>query len=362
VSSKLADQASRICHERIYATAIQSYVSINGNLVQSGSWGTNVWGEDISAESLFQMYCLSKPVVGAAIVAFLARTGISPDEPLRPWLRAECAPSTIEGIPKWLTNDLSIRDILAHNAGLDQPDAAAFLLNDPAGHGSMVYRSPISSGQAYSEYLAGWMVDWLARSRGTTLAGEVEEYISQLGLADELRIGRVEVSDSFVSRLVPSVGGLPLRAIPILSDLTALELHSRHPYFGGLATAVGLGRWMEMAAGLRMRPDASDAPSLWGSLGVRKPIGAFDRRLKRSASFSNWAMTDLGAQGICSSLTDSTVGHTTGYFPSIIAADLETGLVVSIFVNGMNSGADLAFVRASLVNAACSDAYSGADQ
>ena len=253
-------------------------------------------------QSRFHLYCAAKPLTAIAAIGILERRGISLGSAIGDVLESQDS-----GWYPWMASrELTIAAILRHDAGLDLPDAAQILMLDKMSRHRLLARVTPSATRAYSEYVAGFLLEAVCRAVGETV---------------EHAVGAMMVSAGAPCDIFRSTGPIALpvarlsdgREVPMLSEVLDEVGERIGPSFDALMTPLGYASFYRALLLAMCGEDLPGWPSALGlSWALSTPRSEFDRRLRRVSSFSGGLMADLH-QLTPNRLSPRTVGHVSGY-------------------------------------------------
>ena len=263
----------------------------------------------ISSNTVFNVYCALKPVLllGAAFECE-SRLGDSVFE--------HCLQHD---------DETTVRDVLAHRAGLENPGALEYLGSSSQARDRFAKSSqPTCRRQSYSEVSAVWALGRLAKGlTGRSIEVITADILRSLGLSNQLFHSRPPHS------MIECIGcTYELESsIPFLHEmLPDVYTSSAWNVLGGYASASGLARWYGF---LRKALDGIALPGfprLPRAFNFSRPR-EFDPVLRREARFEMGLMTDL-AQILGMSSSRRLVGHFGLRFGSIGLLDLDSGVAI----------------------------------
>lgn len=213
---------------------LQVYVASMGREVEQ-AWGQSL-GEPLTSDALHPVFCLSKPVAAMLALPLVVERLADLDVPIASL-----------GLPTPYLSDISLRMLLAHNAGLAQP-RALHLRMAPGGHlDEVATRFCASAGvSAYSEVSAWWILRKLAATR-TSFDDLVQRRCGPEVVWSAPR--RDDDARRVLARYRPMYEWYNERFLPI--GLPRLRtLRDVRPYFGTWASARGIGRVMRRVLGV----------------------------------------------------------------------------------------------------------------
>jgi CubicO group peptidase (beta-lactamase class C family) len=313
-------------------------------------------------DTLHNVWCGTKPMLAVAVVAAYEQRGLALDAPL-----AAIDAEVYGGIT------LDAASVLRHDAGLRAPDGiTAQFLNAPQRRRAVLDAAANATrAPVYSEY-AGWrlLADVLTRLTGEPASAVVRRWCADGDAPDGNPVDEIPADE--------------ILADEVLFDLSgpALERAQRHigPYYTGtpgalvpsyhdrapavaLCDRVALGGYVSMRAllafyravhavvGGRVRPGFPSPAALRAALATRR-APAYDDGLRWSGGFAAGFMVDLDAHGYGPDAPPSAIGHSGLMGNSCALFDLDTGVGLSLFFNGLNGGpSDAEFLRARYVGA-----------
>jgi CubicO group peptidase (beta-lactamase class C family) len=342
----LQDLVDRWARER--QATYQVSVSVGGATVFAHTSGVDGLLERVDDHTLYHTYCLPKPAVALAAISVLARHGIGPTDPLREVLKIDAFPDgPIDRIPRIFDHPaVTAANVLSHDIGFVDPGGLTYRLRPIEQRGNYLAELPEPQlVPAYSEVVAGVLLEWVSASLGHELAAEVERIAGPDVIVDgESARGRT---------VAVAVGGRIDNRVPLLGEVVNDGLDDVRPAFGGLATASGvahLGRTFALTIRGEGEPgNGVDGAAARFAANLRRP--AFDRALNRVCGFCCFAMTDI--ESLAETDEGRAVplwGHTVGYFPSILAFLPDGEVSMAVLSSEMLLGPDLLAARSALLS------------
>jgi CubicO group peptidase (beta-lactamase class C family) len=319
--------------DSIYATAAQLYVEQDGRVLVDVAVG-DTCGVPVEVSTLHSAYCATKPLLPLAVAHLIDQ--------------------------ERLDVTASIADLLTHSAGMEQPTAALWRMTPRGRRGQLLPTAAPARTAAYSEIAA-----WLALMAVVEAAvGEpadrfVEQTILEpIGLLDDIIIRPERGLEAVASgRIHVPVAGLPVEAIPLLSERLPQQLDDISLAFGGLISATGLGRLYTAIRSALAGERVSGMPSqaaLTELLSHRRGK-EWDATLRKQCAFAGGFMVDLDEHGITSCLPGA-IGHASGIVPAFGLCDGRHRLTIACYLNGVSlSSADLEAARRVIVAAALAE-------
>lgn len=316
--------------DSIHATAGQLYVEHNGRVLVDLAVG-DTCGAPVEVSTLHSAYCATKPLLPLAVAHLIDQERIEVTA--------------------------AIADLLTHRAGMGEPTAALWRMTPKERRSPLLATAPPSSAVAYSE-IAAWL-DLMAVVEATV--GEPADHfveatiLEPIGLLDDIIIRPERGLEALESgRIQVPVAGLPVEAVPLLSECLPQQLADISLAFGGLISASGLGRLYtcirRALAGERVAGMPSQA-ALEELLSHRRQ-NVWDATLRKPCAFGGGFMVDLDEHGITRHLPDA-IGHASGIVPAFGLCDARRRLTIACYLNGVSlSSADLEAARRMIVAAA----------
>jgi CubicO group peptidase (beta-lactamase class C family) len=338
----LADRCGSFLADIGDLVGYQLHVIHRGEVVVDACHGIDGLDRPLAPDSLFAVYCATKPVA-AVVAAELAAEGVlSFDDRLCDHLGH--ASETFEHV--------HLRHLLAHSAGLHGYRAQDYLMLPPDARRLAALHSrphpdwPIGERSAYGEYVPWFLLGLvLERVTGQPFATLVREHVARpLGLQRDLFVGvPIDLYDIIRDRLRVGIDVTFERPVPMLLEVGRRFVTEPNPAsVGGLASARGLAGFyqalLEIGAGRSTLP--IDADALSALLTEQTPRGP-DPVLDRAAGFGLGFMVDLAAHDFGVRCSPASFGHG-GFAANAWAfADPEHDLVVA-YVQSARFAADRA--------------------
>ncbi|GIU84954.1 MAG: hypothetical protein KatS3mg008_1729 [Acidimicrobiales bacterium] len=320
-----------------FGTAAQAFVAVEGQIICDIAVGERIPGSPVGVDTLFNLHCATKPVVAVAVAAALERAQLAPSMRVAQLLDVD-HPSPI-----------TVRDLVSHTAGLDEPDAFSCYVKDPAD--LEIELNPVSlldatevGVPAYSE-VAAWhlLAEVLRTLTGRDAATHLTEELESLRLADSIWFEAQATSTSKHASFSDRIGCYfdTNTGLPLLHDLVERFWgRSLNISVGTYASISGLGRWylalLETLNGARLPAmPSSDYLRMWLSQDRGR---MFDRKLLRKCSFAGGFMTGLRDHNFGTAPSTTAFGHSGFLGNSFVLAEPETGTVIGCLRGGI--GAD----------------------
>jgi CubicO group peptidase (beta-lactamase class C family) len=332
-----------VVEERIYATGAQLYVEHRGTEVLDGAWG-DCAGRVITPDSLHSAFCATKPLMGLAV-------GLAADAGL---LGLDDA--VIDHVPHtWARPSVTVRQVLAHRAGLQKPSAAGWRMTHPDQRASLLPPPPVPT-PVYSE-ISGWLLLAEALRSATGLdPGEfaATRLIDRLGLGRDVLITPDRALRALEDgRVRVPIGGLPFEVVPLLSEQLANQVAETSLAFGGLTSMRGLGR-LYSAVGRVLRGEpvpGLPSPGTMRALLTSCGDPAEDPVLRRRCSFAGGFMTGLADHRVATRLSPEAVGQSAGLASCVGFCDPVHDLAIALYLNGSAmTAADIEGERMAIID------------
>lgn len=324
--------------EALDALLVEGDVGLGVQLSVVGPGGRRDWargvdsrGRPMTPATLHPGYCSTKPVLPLAVGALITDGLLGLDADI--------------GDPSIAAGPVTVAEILTHaRAELASPNLTEWRMADPVQRAELWAEGGAAGrhhrGVAYSE-VVGWMLLERAiegATRCSALEVVEERVLEPLALGADIVLDPVRLAaDGDAGLLAVPVGGLPVAAVPLLTEATGPALADCGPALGGFVTARGL-------AGLCHGAFAVDAPAgvgaAWRAIrpAVRPPQP--DLTLRLHAGFQGGAMTDLDGYGIDQRLAAGAVGHVAAIIQAFAFHAPGAGVSVAVVGNGLASSAD----------------------
>jgi CubicO group peptidase (beta-lactamase class C family) len=198
--------------------------------------------EPVSADTVFQIASLSKPVTGTAVAALVSKGVISWDEPVHPY-----SPELVFSDP-WVTDHVTFADLYAHRSGLpggigDVLEAIGYSRDEVLARLRVVPLNPFRDSYAYTNFGMTAGGDAAAKAAGVSFEQMVEEQLlepagmssSSIRYADfETRSDRATIHVRIDGEWVPGPARMP---------------DAQAPAGGVSSTLNDMGRWVRLQLG-----------------------------------------------------------------------------------------------------------------
>ena len=337
-SSELGEVVGRLEEEVTEARlclGVQLFVSVEGECLADVSLGENGLGHPNRSDTLYALYCTTKPLTVLALGRFVDDGRVD--------VRAELR-SLLPGLSRRV-GTITLWELLTHTAGLHHHTGFEAGLLGPARREQLVttlgppphWERGVHAG--YSEYgawhLLGRVVERLS---GEEFRSHVRRSVLEpLGLEDSLFLGMTaEEFAANQARIGVNVDLRKLGRTPFLFERTEAQCTDYNPGVGGRGCARGLGRLYEHLVDVHRgrAPDPLVSPSLLHELTAvhRPPVP--DVVLGRVCAFGLGFMVGLRAHGFGHYCSETAFGHSGYSGLSCGFADPAYGLAVAITYNG----------------------------
>jgi CubicO group peptidase (beta-lactamase class C family) len=321
----------------------------------------------MTVDTLHSVWCLTKPVVAMAACSAVEAAGLGPDSTL---VEIGVVDDTGD------LADISLGDVLCHDAGLGQPHAARTRISVSEderlrGLAGAVQRASIDAGgkAAYSEcsswYLLGRMLERSARLRPEAyLQGLLDQ--AGLDIHFDIRQRRFDRIQHRIGCYFSEDGDAGFR--PMLHDAVRSVACDARVHLGGYASMSGIRRWYEMLEERRGHRHNSGSHVPGGLLPTRSFLekclrrerrGSFDTILNRQCDFAAGFMTNLGGHHFGSRPSDAAIGHTGWAGATWSWSDPRFGITGAVLVNGIRFDDSMWTVLRPRVVDACYDLLDG---
>lgn|GEM_PF-3399562 len=334
---KLHDVVSALEYDSgqaIHFTGGQIAVSCSGELVINSAFGYDGTGEAVTSDSVFSIYCATKPLL-ALLLGMLDERGILSIDisigSVVPGLRARVA-----GLK--LTDILSQSACLVRPLGIEGILGYAILKNSIVGEieAGFGYNRPNYTG--YSEF-AGWyllqqVVETVCRRPVSSLINE--EIIGPLGLQDEIFVDTIHMAPTSSSRIRTNISLGQKSPKAMLIESTQIFRKYAGEGIGGFASARGLCRLYAALGDLALGRESALAitPQSFRKL-IASRERAFDILLQRDCSFGLGFMTDLQSHNFGLAISPSAFGHVGLMGMTVAFSDPSRDLSVAWHTNGL---------------------------
>jgi CubicO group peptidase (beta-lactamase class C family) len=293
-------------------------------------------GRAVATDTVFKVYCTTKPVTAVAVAGLVDQGRIDLDEPLSRRLPA---------YPALGRAGITARHLLTHTAGLHATTAT---------HMEVIPTALRPRYLEEVEVMPGWQVGLDAGYSevvGWLLLGQLIEHVTGRLLADHLRtcvLGPLgmgstwfgmddEVYDQVSERLGVNYDLRTPRAYPVLMEVGRRVCAEVNCAYGGYTTAADLARFYGR---LSARLDGADDPSLPSRSTLvefcspaRAPV--YDQVLARECQYGLGFMVDLAGHEFGHSCSRRSFGHSGWLGSSYAFADPAHGLAVGVLLNGI---------------------------
>jgi len=262
-------------------------------------------------------YCAVKPLVGLAIVAAAEAEDLSLEAPLveqceSGWLR-RCHPT------------LTLRQLLSHEAGLGNPDAATVLLSEARAAELLLGDARSSPRAEYSDVAGAWVAQEVLGLRGVSLTEALGMLTrSDAGMEDVCFTleGWRRLEQSGASLIAPRATLADGRRLPMLSECQPRRLMRLSPVFDGLVSAKSLLSFYRNLGRLISGDCLVGWPSPTSVLDLMESSESrYDSRLQRDARFAAMMMMDIPLPS-----GELAMGHAGGFSSSVGFHEIRSGL------------------------------------
>lgn len=305
---------------------------------RGGDWalGVDSIGRPMAPTTLHPGYCATKPVLALAVGALVVDGVLGLDDDV--------------GDPV-VAGPVTVGEVLAHTrVELASPDLTEWRMAD-ADRRAVLWAEGGAAGRAHPGVAYSEVVGWTLLQRaveevtGRPALEVVEERVlAPLGLGDDIVLDPARLGAAADAGLLAvPVGGLPVDAVPLLTEATAPALADCGPALGGFVTARGLARLCDGAFGDDAHPALAAA---WRAVRSAERAPQPDLTLRQPAGFRGGAMTDLAAYGVDARLAPGAVGHVAAIIQAFALHAPAAGISLAVVGNGLaTSGEDLRLVR-----------------
>ena len=343
--------------EGLFSRGAQVHVAIAGETVLELALGSAGLGQDMSAETIFKVYCSIKPVATLAVAHLVDAGRVDLDEPLQ---------AVLPGFKVLARGDVTLRHVLTHTAGLQYPSAVSMELLPPHERRPFLERYAgepgwrVGTDAAYSEYFAWQLVGWVIEAvTGEPLREHLRAAVlDPLGLDDTwVGMTREEYAVN-LERLGVNFdlhGGW--QAFPMLVERTERVCCETNCAYGGYTNARDLARlYSALLAQLRgaCDPALPSAPTL-SAFCSRARARTYDSVLQRECEFGLGFMTNLVDHRFGGECSPASFGHSGNIGSSFAFADPQRDLAVAVIFNGIVDQDSSFLRRPALVHAIYAD-------
>jgi CubicO group peptidase (beta-lactamase class C family) len=343
--------------EGLFSRGAQVHIAVDGEPVLDVALGSAGLGQDVSAETIFKVYCSIKPVTTLAVAHLVDAGRVDLDEPLQ---------AVLPGFKVLARGDVTLRHVLTHTAGLQYPSAVSMELLPPHERRPFLERYPgepgwrVGTDAAYSEYFAWQLLGWLIE----TVTGEpLREHLrgavlDPLGL-DDTWVGMTPEEYAVnLERLGVNFdlhGGW--QAFPMLVERTERVCCETNCSYGGYTNARDLARlYSALLAQLQGAPvPALPSPPTLSAFCSRARARTHDSVLQRECEFGLGFMTNLVDHRFGVECSPESFGHSGNVGSSFAFADPERDLAVAVIFNGIVDQDSSFLRRPALVHAIYTD-------
>lgn len=317
--------------EGIFSRGAQLYVSLQGEEIASVGIGVDGLGRAIGPESLFAVYCSTKPLTALICGWLVENAELSWHDKLDYVFGSELAAATAS---------LTIDDLLGHRGDLQHLRAESLIPMSPAARHRHLCRSAPGVATeigttAYSNYGGWWYlgraVEHLAERPVRDLVAEL--ITRPLGVHDELCLGfERDEFQTAADRIAINVDLSQLEPTAMLLERSALLACDPHPEpTGGYATMRALGRFYEAMqdtlAG-RAQP-TSISHNVLQQVALPTDGARYDEVLGRECRYGRGFMVDLTEHAFGRSCSERSFGHSGNAGSSFAFCDPDHSIVVA---------------------------------
>ncbi|MGQ0824634.1 MAG: serine hydrolase domain-containing protein [Actinomycetota bacterium] len=336
----------------------QLIVTVGGSTVCDEALGDALPGRAMTPRTIQPVYCLTKPLVAAAVCSTAQDHGAALDAPV-----GDMSPRVASMLG---ARRVSLRDVLSHSAGLHPVLAADVMLMPGPERDAVAARTVIADDfrvgvdHAYSEF-QGWNLlrCWLEDVSGMSLGACVRRLVCEpLGVRDVYLGVSDDEWDDVRQRLGVHYEITQGCARPLLHEL--LRKHFDDPAMqsiGGYASARGIADFYAGVLCARRDPvPGMPDPATLRAMTRSTAPAAVDPLLTSELSYGLGFMTDLDG-ALSAALGARTFGHLGPLGHSFAFADPDRDLVAVFCANGfLGVDSDRRRARAALCDAIYEDA------
>ncbi|MCH7790253.1 MAG: beta-lactamase family protein [Acidobacteria bacterium] len=340
---------ARTCEEGVYALGGQLFISIGGEVLVDEGVGFSAFREPLDARHLHDGYCVSKPILGLAIGHLLDAGSVTLDDRI--------SEIVAESFGVAIPDDVLLRHVLGHAAGLDGVDGATWRMTPPEMRNRIMAKRPPELRPAYSELMAGQILSELIKATCNDSAIDfIEETIlAPLSIENDLVANPHRALEPHVlERVRVPIGGLPTSTIPLLAVRLPYLVSDVSPTFGGLVNAHGLGILFDAIGQVLDGGAVAGIPS---SASLTEMFSASERAqhgggLQRECSFGAFMMTNMRDHGCGIKIGTNSIGHTAGMANTMVLYDPDLKLTLAMMLNGLiYEYEEMEFVRRQITTA-----------
>lgn len=324
-----------VAHDGL-APGAQLFVSLDGQCLADFALGTDGMGRANRVDTLYALYCSTKPLTALAIAQLVDDGRIELTDTLGTLLDGEMHPDLAT---------VRLMDVLTHTAGLHHfPALWAVFTGDGQRDTALRAMGPAQGWDprrqaGYSEY-GGWhLLGRVVEAVGGRDFGRYmrTRILGPLGLTRTLYVGMSEAEYAEnLGRLGANVEMLPDRTAPLLFERTHQACTEFNPGSGGRGSASGLGRLyahlIDVLSGTAGEQIVTKETLARFTTVTRQPME--DIGLERVCAFGLGFMVMLRGHLFGDYVSDSAFGHSGFTGMSFAFADPDRELAVAVVYNG----------------------------
>lgn len=330
--SPLLEQASKAIEAGAIARGISFEIHLGEDVIASCAVGSDGLNRQLSPDSMFAVYCATKPIVALA-VGILVKVGELSWEDRLADVLDEAGPS----------GHVTVEQLLTHTAGLHRLRANRMLAKSPTErHAEALAHTPPpgwspTADLGYSNFL-GWY--WLLRVIECVADVPAVRYLQDavvepLGLVGSVYPGiSLEHVDEVVGRCAVNVDLTEAGPIPLLLERSPTFMCDPDvPAVGGYATVRGLCEFYEQLQHILIgvRPSAGHiSRTLLTEMLSPRVIDRYDHVMQRNSSWGLGFMVDLESHYFGHLVGPRSFGHSGNAGSSFAFCDPDSRLSMAV--------------------------------
>jgi CubicO group peptidase (beta-lactamase class C family) len=307
-------------------------IHLAGDVMASCAIGTDGLEQTLSPDSMFAVYCATKPIVALAIGALVAAGELSWEDRLA---------DILDDVGS--SDRVTVEQLLTHTAGLHRLRANRMLAKSPSDRRmeALAHASPAdwvpSADLGYSNFL-GWY--WLLRVIEAVTEVSVVSYlrdavVAPLGLTGSVYPGvSLEDVDEIIGRCAVNVDLTDKGPVPLLLERSPTFMCDPDvPAVGGYATVRGLCELYEqLSLILSGERDSAGRISkeLLAEMLLPRVVNRYDRVMQRESSWGLGFMVDLESHFFGERVGPRAFGHSGNAGSSFAFCDPDHGLSMAV--------------------------------
>jgi len=338
--------------EQSLARGVVLYASLEGEPVAEVAVGVDGAGQAVASDSLFALYCGTKPIVSIGAARLVDSGRLSLQAPISDYL---------EGTRGTQLGAVTVREVLTHTGGLHVRSAVEMSFLTPDRRLGAVIRDVVPRGwkartqAAYSEFAGWWILgEVLSRASSRPLSDFLRaEVLRPIELEDSVFVGMTSSEfEQNYRRIAVNLDLRNLDPVPMLMERTERTCTECNPAFGAYGTAQGLGRFYEtLLRVLSGKEQGVVSREVLEEFVTPQRTGRFDLTLDRFCDFGLGFMVNLSGHEFGERVSPSAFGHTGAAGTLLSFADPKSGLVVAaVHVGMIDARAAVDYRRPALVD------------